>query len=95
MTSLSCGVDVLLRAAQYLQYLEEQESGQQLYRPIVLENPPLSTGIYLQLLFPYSHLREMHFSKKEKKNVFQVLFCFLLLIKFNFPPQSNEKYKNP
>lgn len=44
MTSLSCGVDALLRAAQYLQFLEEQESGQQLYRPIVLENPPISTG---------------------------------------------------
>lgn len=46
MTSLSCGVDALLRAAQYLQFLEEQESGQQqLYQSIVLENPP-STGMY-------------------------------------------------
>lgn len=43
MTSLSCGVDALLRAAQYLQFLEEQESGQQqLYQSIVLENPPIS-----------------------------------------------------
>lgn len=41
MTSLSCGVDALLRAAQFL---EEQEVGQ-LYRPIVLqETPQPSTG---------------------------------------------------
>lgn len=50
MTSLSCGVDALLRAAQYLQFLEEQEheptqQPSQLYRPIVLENSSISTGM--------------------------------------------------
>lgn len=40
MTSLSCGVEALLRAAQFL---EEQEKGQT-YRPVVLENPKASTG---------------------------------------------------
>ncbi len=45
MTSLSSGVDTLLRAAQYLEFLEDQESGQQqLFPSIVLENPLPSTG---------------------------------------------------
>lgn len=41
MTSLSCGVDALLRAAQFL---EEQEQGQPTFRASVLESPQLSTG---------------------------------------------------
>jgi hypothetical protein len=53
MTSLSCGVSILLQAAQFL---EEQESGQQqqqqqLYRPIV--NPPMSTGMYHFLMYVF------------------------------------------
>lgn len=39
MTSLSCGVEALLRAAQFL---EEQELDR--YQPIVLKSPQLSTG---------------------------------------------------
>lgn len=49
MTSLLCGVDALLEAANYLAHLEEQESGQQLYRPIVIENPTMSTGMLKSL----------------------------------------------
>lgn len=40
MTSPSCGVDALLRAAQFL---DEQETAQ-VDRPTVLESPKLSTG---------------------------------------------------
>lgn len=40
MTSLSCGVEALLRAAQFL---DEQENGQ-IYRPLILETSKLSTG---------------------------------------------------
>lgn len=65
MTSLSCGVDALLRAAQYLQYLEEQESGQQLYRPIVLENPPMSTGTLIYTLF---FICRIYYFRKIAKN---------------------------
>lgn len=41
MTSLTCGVDVLLRAAQFI---EEQALGQPTYQTSVLESPQLSTG---------------------------------------------------
>jgi hypothetical protein len=42
MTSLSCGVDALLRAAEFL---EKQESTTgQLYRPVIAESPQISTG---------------------------------------------------
>lgn len=63
MTSLSCGVEALLQAAQYLQLLEEQESSQQqqqppqLYRPIVLENnSPISTGMYILKILSFFFL---------------------------------------
>lgn len=49
MTSLSCGVEALLRAAQFL---EEQEKGQS-YRP--LENPKASTGKE-NLLFAFENV---------------------------------------
>lgn len=42
MTSLSCGVDALLRAAEFLEK-QETTSGQ-LYRPVVAESPMISTG---------------------------------------------------
>lgn len=77
MTSLSCGVDALLRAAQYLQFLEEQESGQkQLYQSIVLENPPFSTGMYRNetiLFFSRrfaSHISLYIFNSMEKTSFF-------------------------
>ena len=70
MTSLSCGVDALLRAAQYLQFLEEQESGQQLYRPIVLENPPMSTGTLIYTLFLCVEFITFVKLRKIRKNFF-------------------------
>lgn len=42
MTSLSCGVDALLRAAQFL---EDNEG--QLHRPTITESPQFSTGTEL------------------------------------------------
>lgn len=61
MTSSPCGVDALLRAAQYIQFLEESGHQQQLYQSIVSENPPISTGMFFSpFFFPY--LLHIHFS---------------------------------
>lgn len=42
--SLSCGVDALLRAAEFLEKQENQETTTQLYRPVVAESLQISTG---------------------------------------------------
>lgn len=98
MTSLSCGVDALLRAAQYLQFLEEQEtsqqSPQQLYRPLIVENqnPPISTGMYeISYFLCAPHIHHTTTTTTTKTSCFLSLL-FVFKIQFFLLPFIVESY---
>jgi hypothetical protein len=92
MTSLSCGVDALLRAAQYLQFLEEQETSQQspqqqLYRTLVEnQNPPISTGMY-KISYFFMCSPHIHHTKTTTKTFFSSPLKF----HFIWKPHEEER----